>query len=31
MVGAKGIPCVEVKFIEIGKNPSGEGALLGQN
>jgi len=31
MVGAKGIPCLEVKFIEIGKNTSGEGALLGQN
>jgi hypothetical protein len=30
LVEVKGIPGGEVKFIEIGKNTSGEGALLGQ-
>ena len=29
MVGAEGIPGVAVKCVDIGKNTSGEGALLG--
>jgi hypothetical protein len=31
LVGVEGILSGEVKFIEIGKNTSGEGALLGQD
>ena len=31
MVGAEGIPGVAVKCVDIGKNTSGEGALLGHN
>ena len=31
MVEASGIPSVAVKCVEIGRNTSGEGDLLGQN
>ena len=30
MVGVEGIPSVAVKCVDIRKNTSGEGALLGQ-
>ena len=29
MVGAKGIPSVVVKYVDIGKNTDGESTLLG--
>ena len=31
MVGVEGIPSVAVKCVDIGKNTSGEGALLDRN
>jgi hypothetical protein len=31
VVGVEGIPGVAVKCVDIGKNTSGEGALLGHN
>ncbi len=31
MVGVEGIPGVVVKCVDIGKNISGEGVLLGHN
>lgn len=30
-VGERGIPGVEVKFVDIGRNTSGEGAALDRN